>query len=340
MSVIRRPFPNQFITVPNSEYLFGTPSNGASPLEVMETFVYRDLAECFLTRLGAIGFRFLPAGSFASVERLDFRGTGLIPEEVTSNKDLIVELQTQRLSFANFIAAALFGRVMARRHTAITGAGFSGLDQILTCGIHDGHLVPEPTGYTRAVLGPKLAATTEEAARARVLTRDELRDGVSFILHLADREDAFQYANLQACMVMNYQGAILHNEQHAAASLGLNFAVAEALVKEIFHAYGLAPGATRQAFATKAHTVAALSGNAFRRRSVADLLQDLRDGGMIEPYLHQRLDAARDLRNNLMHGAVPVMLSQSGEAQTAVRDLWALLIDGPFELNAGFTMRF
>jgi hypothetical protein len=228
---------------------------------------------------------------------------------------------------------------MAIRHTSLTGAAYSGLDQILTFALEESSLRPEHSRYTEPVLRRKIELGRQQANRVRVLTREELRQSVAFLGHLAERERAFQYANLQACMVMNYQGAILHNEQHAAASLGLNFAVAEALMKEVLHAYGVVAGSTREAFATKAHTLQPMSGNNFRRRRVANILQDLVEGGLIDHYLHQRLDEARDLRNNLMHGTVPVTLRQSGSAQTAVRDLWTLLIEGPFELNAGFTMR-
>lgn len=255
------------------------------------------------------------------------------------NRDALLELQTGRLAFANFVAAALFGRAMACRHSALNGAGFSGLDRIVLFARVGDELRPEASRFTEAVLGGKLRLAGGASQGFQVLTREELQDAVAFLLHLQAREGEFQYADLRSCVAMNYQAAILHGEQHAPASLGLNFAVAEALIKELFHAYGIAPGSVRQPFATRSHGVAPLSGNAFRRRSTADLMSDLRDGGLLDAYLHQRLEEARTLRNELMHQARPVTLPQSGSAQTAVRDLWALLIEGPFELNAGYSWR-
>ena len=138
---------------------------------------------------------------------------------------------------------------------------------------------------------------------------------------------------------MNYQAAILHNEQHAAASLALNFAVSEALIHEIFLAYGIVGDRSPQPFATRAHNVAEISNSRFSRSRVSERIAILSDGGLIDDYLRQRLVEARTLRNSLMHSATGVSVTQSGTMQTAVRELWSYVLDTPFELTAGWSMR-
>jgi hypothetical protein len=139
---------------------------------------------------------------------------------------------------------------------------------------------------------------------------------------------------------MNYQAAILHNQQHATASLAINVAVAECLIKEIFYAYGLVGDRKPLPFATLSHTVEHVSNTQFRKMGLSDQLQTLREGNLISSHLFERMDAARLVRNNLMHTGHLVTPRQSGECQTVVRDLWAFLIDQPFELNSGWTYRF
>jgi len=140
-------------------------------------------------------------------------------------------------------------------------------------------------------------------------------------------------------MLMNYQAAILHNEQHAAASIALNFAVTEALVNEIFYSYGLVGTRTAQAFATRPHSVTKVSGNVFRDMTAEQKIDALTAGKLIDAHLDQRLKEARTARNRLMHRAAVVTVRESGIAQTAIRDLWALLLDHEFELATGWSMR-
>jgi hypothetical protein len=139
---------------------------------------------------------------------------------------------------------------------------------------------------------------------------------------------------------MNYQAAILHGQQHATASLAINVAVAECLIKEIFYAYGLVGDRKPLQFATFSHTADHISNTRFNKMVLTDQLQHLRNGNLISSHLFERIDAARLVRNKLMHTGSLVTPRQSGECQTVVRDLWALLIDQPFELNSGWTYRF
>ena len=64
-----------------------------------------------------------------------------------------------------------------------------------------------------------------------------------------------------------------------------------------------------------------MSNNQFRNMTIVQRLTSLRDGGLIAPYLEQRLQEARNRRNDLMHGAIPVAVTESRPLQTTVRDL-------------------
>ncbi|MES2443956.1 MAG: hypothetical protein V4574_14095 [Pseudomonadota bacterium] len=336
MTVTSRRLIDSILVLPNTKLIFGVPGEGAHPLDVVESLRFGDIADIHLTRIGAIGLTFLDSGNLESIEQLDFHGAGLIPEHVTRRKDEIVALQGRRLLFANFVAAALFGRIAALQHTSLTGAVSVGMNDMLAFQRAGDRLQVENTPYTARILGAKATAMPQLGP----VPTDQLTNAAAFTSGLAQRAAEFSYANLQVCMAMNYQAAVLHHAQHAPASFAINFSVAEALVKEIFHAYGLVGTASAQAFATRTHGIATMSNNAFRKKTMSDQLALLETGGLIDAYLEQRLQAARVQRNDLMHGAIPVDVTQSGPLQTMVRDLWALLLEGPFELTAGYTMRW
>lgn len=327
----------RILVLPNADLVF-TDTAGQAPFTIAETFRYADTANILVTAIGAIGLEFLDSGPLQSIEQLDIVGAGAIPDHVTQRRDEIVALQGRRLLFANFIAAALFGRIAALQHTSLSGALNVGMNDMLVYEQRGDALAVERTPYTNRVLGPKVAAMA--AGRARTVPGTTLVAARQFTSALASRAAELSHVNLETCMAMNYQAAILHNAQHAPASFAINFSVAEALVTEVFHAYGLVGGQPPKSFATRPHSLAVLSNNAFNKLNLAGKLTALKDGGLISSYLEQRLQLARAQRNDLMHGALPVAVTDSGPLQTAVRDLWALLLDDPFELTAGYTMRW
>lgn len=339
MSVTSYQLPDSFLIVPNLELCFGEIRNQENCLDVIATFSFKNFAEIYLTRLGAIGLQFSDSGPLHSITALRSGGAGVVPDHVTQSQDEVIELQGRRLVFANFIAAGLFGHLSAIRHTALSGAQYAGMHQIVAFAPSGMGIVIEQSPHTEAVIAPKVRFAREQPRSVQVVPRDQIAEAVTFMSHIAQREDEFEHANLQACMVMNYQGAILHNEQHSAASLALNFAVAEALINEIFVAYGIAGGRTSKAFATRPNTCAAMTDAKLSKLPVIEKIDRLKQGGLIDDYLHQRLQEGRDLRNGLMHSAASVAARQSGTMQTVVRDLWSYLLDQPFELNAGWSMR-
>lgn len=330
---------DRFLIVPNLEHFFGEFRNEENCLDIITTFTFRDVAEIHLTRLGAIAIRFLDEGPLRSIMRLQTTGSGMVPEGVMRNHDEIVELQSRRTTFANFIAAALFGRLCAIRHRALSGAQYAGMDEIVAFGISGGALLMEHSRHADAAIAPKVRFARENPNRVQVVPEADTAEAVAFIGRLAEREEQLEQASLQACMVMNYQAAILHQEQHSAASLALNFSVTEALIQELFFAYGLVGNRTPRPFATRPQTVQRVSARVFRDWRLARRIEVLAEGGLIGSYLRQRLDEARTLRNNLMHSAASVSVEQSGAMQAVVRDLWSYFLDDPFELLSCWSMR-
>lgn len=340
MQIIAKRLVDSILIMPNTEHVFG-PDAAAAPLAIVAQLTFGDIATIYLTKLGAIAIQFLDSGELASIEQLDAVGPGAfaIPDYVTERRDEILVLQGRRLLFANFIAGAVFGRICAIRHTALSGAVSAGMNDILAFERRGDAIAVENTAYATEVLGPKLAAAKQNAPHMQLISAGDLSDAARFTESLAARASAFAFANLQVCMAMNYQAAVLHHAQLAPASFAINFSVAEALINEVFFAYGAVTTVPRQAFAAHHHTMAPVSRKTLRERNLKTKIEDLEGGGLISSYLGQRLQAARLARNDLMHGAIPVAVTASGDLQTIVRDLWGLLLDAPFELNAGFAMR-
>lgn len=339
MRVTETKFPDKFLILPNIEYFFGEVRNRENCLDIVESFSFKGIAEIHLTRLGAFAFTFLDSGPLRSIMHYKTSGSGITPEHVMQNHDEIVELQGRRLIFANFIAAAFFGRISALLHSALSGAQYVGMDKIIACTPSGSELVVEHSKHTEELFSPKIRLATQKPSHVKILTPEEINEALAFLSHITERENEFSYADLQTCMVMNYQAAILNKEQHAAGSLALNFSVAEALIDEIYYAYGIVGNRPAKSFAKADHSVPGISKNQFSKWKMERKLLSLREGGLIDFYLHQRLDEARKLRNHLMHRAVTVSVSQSANMQSVVRDLWTHLIDEPFELLTGWSMR-
>lgn len=339
MDITEKEFTNKFVVFPNLQYFWGEVRNGENCLDVVDSLVFDSVAEIHLIRIGGIAFRFLKGGYLESITQYRTTGSGSIPDHVMKNHDDLVELQGKRISFANFIAAAMFSRLAAIRHTSLSGVQYVGMEKILSWGLQDGRFMIERGNRENELIDPKLHFARTKPNDVGIISPSELTHIKVFIAHLEERQKAFEFVDLQTCMVMNYQAAILHNEQHAAASVALNFAVAEALVNEIFYAYGLVGARKRKEFASRQHSVEGMSRRKFKDLRADTKISMLVEGKLIHSYLGKRLQEMRQARNNLMHRAGAVTVNNSGEAQTVVRDLWELLLDHKFELMMGWSMR-
>jgi hypothetical protein len=338
MRVVRRPFPSKLLVFPNSKYGFGPPGVTDRPMRIARCFEYPGVGNVYLTMIGAIGFDFDRDGELASIDAFDFGGSGTISDEIMANRDTLISLQQRRQIFMNFIGAALFGRISACAHRSLDGAAYCTLDQVFSFGISGDELCAERHLELEARIAAKLRLF-QGPSDHYCISVPSVEDAIAFIDELSRREKMFEYADLRACMVMNYQAAILHAQQQAAASLALNVSVMETLVAEVFLSYGLVGTRDPKPFCRRDHAVAKISNNRFGQMTLYDRLEALGTGRLIDDYLHQRAERARLLRNELMHKGQIVTPAASGECQTVLRDIWALLVEAPFELNAGWTYR-
>lgn len=341
MPIARRPLASNMLIVCNSRFLFGRRPPSVSGLRIVRSFQCADIATVYLAEFGVIGLAFANTGPLASIEVLN-SGEGEVPDAVMQNHDTVRQLQADRVAFGNFVAASLFGRISARRHRPLEGALYTGLDSIMAFGLSHGSIAlpMQEADRFEALVREKVGLIRAGKDAHYWINEDDLDDAIAFMRRLMARATEFEYADLQSCVTMNYQAAILHNRQHAAASLALNMAVAESLVKEIFLSYGLVQGRTAKPFATKPPIIPPISNGAFKDMKLGDQIKLLYQGALIDNFLYQRFDAARARRNALMHRGERITPVESGDFQTVVRDLWALLIETPFELNEGWAYRY
>ena len=84
-----------------------------------------------------------------------------------------------------------------------------------------------------------------------------------------------------------------------------------------------------------------------KQKVAADAVQKAKDQLAVEmkdrdeqiKEMESQLKTAREQRNKLMHKGELLDPIESGQFQSAVRDLWVFLIDPPFELNSGWSYR-
>jgi hypothetical protein len=337
MFITKAKFNNQLIVLPNTKYLFGEVQSENDLNKVIRTFDCAEIATIYITSVGTFGFAFHDSSNLASIDALQFRGEGRIPEDVLSNEEEIHNLQEARILFINFVSAAFFGRVSGKENCALVGATYNGQDRVAGFEVMDGKALIRYTDFIARALKDKNSELNARSSQAFLLADGVIDDAISYVQHLLQRENDFECVDLKQCMTMNYQAAILHSQQHAAASLALNFSVLESLVREICYAYGLVNGSSPKQFATKTHNVSKISKSQFDDMKLGKLTEILHAGGLFDTYLYQEITKVRKLRNNLMHGGTKVDPRNSGTCQTIVRDLWGFLIDSPFELNAGWS---
>lgn len=338
MPIIKRPFPNGFLIVPNLSYFFGPKST--RPLQIVHSFKCGDVATVYLTEIGAFGYQFDPKGELWIEHILDSTECGEVPQEVMESRDRLVSLQEKRLKFSNFVSAVIFGRLSGLRHTSLTGAVYNGMDSVFGFAIVDGDFNFPQSDQDRLMrlLYPKIAAMQSGKDANYRVPQEQLASAFEYVGEAIRRADELKKCDLRECLVMNYQAAVLHERQHFQASLALNFVAIEALIDEVFFSYGLVNGYAPASFCpfTPQST---LSRNKFNDMGGDGKVAHLLSEGIISDYLAQRLNDARKIRNDLMHRGQHVALRESGDCQTVIRDILHLFIEAPFELNAGASYR-
>ncbi len=339
MSTARSKFPNQLLVLASSRYFFGKVQTADDLLKIVRKFDCDGVATVYITSGGLFGFIFPNSSPLASIDILTLIGQGGVPQDVMDNENDIHILQEKRMLFVNFVSAAFFGRICPKAHKSLVGALYNGQDKVTAFTTINDAVAIQWTETLDQAVAEKIKVLNTKKHPNHLLNDAEIDDAISYIQHLLRRQHDFEYADLQSCMVMNYQAAILHYQQHAAASLALNFSVIESLTREIFMAYGLVGGSAAKSFATKPHSIGKISRKNFNDMKFYKLIETLRNGALLDVHMYQRLEDARKKRNDLMHKGVTINPRDSGDCQTLVRDLWGLLVDNPFELSAPWVYR-
>lgn len=341
MTIPRRRLGNCILTLPNDLYFFGQRTENENLLRIVRTI---KLAETtiYVSAVGAFGFEFDDKGSLASIDVLEFKQSGLVPDEIMRNEDEVKALQFNRLHFINFVSAALFGRIGAIRNNGLNGARYLGVDKIVAFAPHGDTLaIPlKQDEFFDFALSKKIRRYIERKDTSYRIKSHELDDCAEFLQMLSLRAKEFEYLDLHSAFVMHFQAAILHAQQQAEASLALNVAVMESLVHEVFLSYGLVGDRAKKPFAMKNISSIKLSNSEFKKMAVSERLKKLRGCGLFDRYLYERADRMRQRRNDLMHGADRVAPSESGVSLTVVRDIFSLLIEKPIDMITSWTIRY
>jgi hypothetical protein len=333
MPITRYRFSDRILTLPNSKHFFRNVKTDKDHLKIIRSFDCVEIAEVHISSIGTFGFIFHDSGEFASIDILKLHGSGTVPDEVIQSNISINNLQEKRILFVNFLAAAFFGRLCGKNGMALVGANYSGQDKISNFEVVQHYKSIQPQEFIFRSLEEKINSIVQ----GFLVSDSDIDNAINFVQGTLLRQSDFEYTDLQNCMVMNYQAAILHCQQHFAASLSLNFLVVESLIQEIFMVYGLVGNSQVKQFATKTHSVSKQSRSEFAGKTVNQLVGELYKGKLLDDYLYKRITDSKTARNGLMHKGRRVSPEDSGTCQTVVRDLWAFLLDAPFELISGWS---
>lgn len=335
------PFPDAFAILASQTYVFDV---AASDREISMRIVSRrrlvNGVDAMAVNAGLLAFNFAgtPLGGFRRLRSKSMT----VPEAVMDNEAAMLRLQGERLRMAVFIAACVYGTHAESSHSTIRDPLFPGLGDVLSCALID----EEKLG-----LAPFEVARVAEQLRQRksLLDRQKLAGSsiskvtLAKAFDLADRllAAAPSYATTDpvTLMVLTYQATVLHGLQHPGPSIAVAAVVIEAAIVELLHGLGLVEGRPARLALLDPHPEP-MSRRKAKALGFNGALAELKDRGVINTYLGQRIDAVRKARNEFMHEAKEPGARQSGEALTAIRDiLRACTGEQGFELNTGFTYR-
>lgn len=334
-------FPDALAILPSDTYVFDV---SAAATELTFRIVSRrKLANGVVAMAADMG---LLAFDFAGTSLGGFRRlrstNGVIPEAVMDNEAAMLRLQADRLRMAVFVTACIYGTHAKGRNSTIRGAVFPGLDDIFSYAMHSAGRL----GFVRSEL---------DRLWKRMQERKKLGDegklhGVSIppetliqAFDLADRllvsAEHYETTDPVTLIVLTYQAMVLHGLQHPGPSIAVAAVVLEAAVTELLYALGLVAGRPAR-LATLDPSPAPMPRSRVKTLRFNGALSELRELGVLDAYLVQRIDAVRKARNDFMHDAKEPGPRQSGDALTAIRDVLRICTgERGFELNTGFAYR-
>jgi hypothetical protein len=163
-------------------------------------------------------------------------------------------------------------------------------------------LLPEPDAKRlQDRLGPRRTILTQPRFAISSISGDDLSEGLALADRLLTATPAYAIIKPISAIEMTYQAMILHGRQHAGASIALSAVVAESAVAEVMFGFGLVSGvAGRLPFPPKAQpSIAPMSRSQFKGLRFGNMVQILKDQGLLDAYLAQRIDELRRIRNDL-----------------------------------------
>jgi|GEM_PF-1802520 len=345
-NLVETPFPDRLAILPSETYVFDhVPGVNELDLRIAGRRKMTNGIEVLATNVGLLAFDYR-SSALGGLVKLDFRGSGQVPERIMDNQSDLIQAQISRLQFAMFMTACIYGVHAKSNNSGIDAPLFPALDEIFNWMEVDRQLMlPIPDAdRLMSLLDLRRSLLPDPARSLASISITTLNSG----LDLAERflNNAPNYASIdpKSVLVMTYQAMILHRRQHAGASIALSAVVAEVLVEELICALGLVNNVPKRVDAppgSNGSKVASLSKNAFRQMSFDQRIEYLRDAKVLKSYLVSRLTALRKARNDLMHRGIDAVPRQSGEALTAVRDmLWLATGEDSYELNTGWSFRY
>lgn len=330
-------FPDRFAILPSDVYRFGPEELDGAEFSVIRNQKLPNGIEVLAVNAGLLAFDFAghPDLGGLRVIREDASIAGAIREEVMQNRDHIIAAQVERMRHATFVTACIFGVHAHRTHSSVLDAMLPGLKEIYGYAVLPGGRFGIPSQDT-----PELALRLQRRqGTPRHIPSDNISAGLELAARLINARTAFHVADPLTLIVMTYQAMILHNRQHAGASIALLALVTEAAIDEAVHAYGFVDGV--EARFPEPSGISAFSRKQVKMLGFNGKLQLLAEANLLSPYLASGINDLRIARNALMHDAKDAAPFQSGPALNVARDLLRLITSElDFELNMSWSYRY
>lgn len=327
------PFPDRLAILPSDRYRFGATAPDGQAFTVVASGTLPSGARVLALNVGLLAFDFSNDPQLGGVT-IHRQTAGVeVPQEVMDSRDNALKAQGARMRLATFVTACIFGVHAFETHSSIVDAQFPGYDAIFNWVDLAGRFgVPS---FDTERLATRLL---RRSGRREFIPVAHIESGLDLARRLIDAAPTYETADPVSLIVMTYQAMILHNRQHAGASIALQALVSEGAIEELVQASGLVRGVAARL--PNPVVEATLSKREARNLGFNGGITTLHEAGLIDNYLVTRLNALRGARNTLMHEAQDPAPGQSGEGLTAVRDLLRLcLLETGFELNMSWSYR-
>lgn len=337
MAIQHRPFPNRFAILPSDGYHFGPPTFDRQRVEVVAQAALPSGVSVLAVNVGLLAFDFTDDKHLGKFTVLDSSNDGLIPESVMENREAMLRLQGARLKVATFATACILGVHAFKTHSAVESALFPGLDEVYSWADTPG------VGFSMfsADAVRLINRLDRRSEPPTCIPASHVAEGLDLATRLVTAGPGYHSVDPVSMIVMTYQAMILHNRQHAGASIALQALVAEAALKEMLYAFGLVDGVPARLAARSRAIPDLISKKKARSLGFDETRRFLTNAGLLDRYLSTRIDGLRQARNALMHEVQDGAPKQSGDGLTAVRDVLRLCTgERCFELIMRWAYRF